>query len=607
MIKRNDAPKETGESVADEIDIHGAAHGTRKLLPFAKAFFFVVILLACGYLVQPAGAAEPSTLRLLLWQAPTSLNPHFATGAKDQVASRIVYEPLASFTREGQLVPFLAAEIPSIENGLVAADGMSVTWKLKQNILWSDGQPFTARDVVFTYKYVTNKDVGSSNASVYKSVNDVVAIDDHTVKVVFKKVNPAWAIPFVGVKGMIIPEHVFAPFNNKDAATAAPNLAPVGTGPYKLKNLETEDILLIGDDVVNTYKLTFEKNPLYREADGLSFDTVTLQGGGDAALAAEAVLKDGAVDFAWNLQLDAAALAELQKGGKGQIVPNPGSYVERIVVNFTDPNRETEDGERSSLKFPHPSLTDLAVRKALSLAIERQRIAELYGPGGNLTGNILVAPTLFSSPNTSFAFDRQEAARLLVDAGWKDSNGDGVRDKNGVELSFVYQANINPVRQAIQQIVKEDLEAIGFHVENKMVDSSIFFSSDPAATNSSDHFYADLESFAWGNKTPDPGAYMAALTCAESAQKENEWSGTNSGRYCNADYDKLYEKSAGELNPLVRAQLFVEMNDLAMKDVALIPLVNSAELSGLSTTIEGYEVTPWDAETWKIANWKRKN
>src|SRR5215207_25163 len=129
-----------------------------------------LVLLMVAVLVSVAADTAPAkaedlpkdTLRLLLWQAPTTLNPHLAPGVKDQTASRISYEPLASFSQAGELIPFLAGEIPSLKNGGVAPDGKSVTWKLKQGVKWSDGQPFTAKDVLFTYKYVTNPDVGSS-------------------------------------------------------------------------------------------------------------------------------------------------------------------------------------------------------------------------------------------------------------------------------------------------------------------------------------------------------------------------------------------------------------------------------------------------------------
>src|SRR5215216_1542825 len=194
------------------------------------------------------GDLAKSTLRLLLWQAPTTLNPHFAGGVKDQTASRIVYEPLASFNRDGNLIPFLAAEIPSLENGGVSMDGKSVTWRLKQGIKWSDGEPFTAGDVVFTYRYLSNPEVKSSTRESYQQVDNIAALDDHTVKITFKNLNPTWALPFVGVKGMIIPEHIFAPYNNAGAAEAPANLAPVGTGPYRVSEFRTEDVLLIGED-----------------------------------------------------------------------------------------------------------------------------------------------------------------------------------------------------------------------------------------------------------------------------------------------------------------------------------------------------------------------
>src|SRR5690348_10717232 len=236
-------------------------------------------------------------MRWLLWQAPTSLNPHFAEGSKSQFASRIVYEPLASFDKQGQLVPFLAAEIPSLQNGEVAKDGKSVTWKLKHDVKWSDGEPFTAKDVAFTYQYVSNPDVGSVNASVYKPIDHIETPDDFTVKIAFKDVNPAWALPFVGVKGVILPEHVFAQYDNAGAATAPTSFAPVGTGPYKLKEYRNEDVLQIGDDLVNIVKIIFEPNPYYRDVAKLHFKQVTLQGGGDATDAAKAVLDEGIVDF----------------------------------------------------------------------------------------------------------------------------------------------------------------------------------------------------------------------------------------------------------------------------------------------------------------------
>jgi peptide/nickel transport system substrate-binding protein len=574
-------------------------------------FLPVLLLMLIGLAASPTMPANADDLpkdelRLLLWQAPTTLNPHLASGIKDQTASRISYEPLASFDQAGTLVPFLAAEIPSLANGGVAADGRSVTWKLKHDVKWSDGQPFTAKDVLFTYQYITNPEVGSSSTTSYKGVQSVEAIDDETVRVSFKDVTPAWALPFVGVQGMIIPEHVFAPFNNAQASSAPANQAAVGTGPYIATEFRTEDVLMIGEDVVNTVKIIYKPNPHYRDASKLQFKQVTLQGGGDATVAANAVLRDGAVDYAWNLQVDDTVLSNLEPKGVGKVALSWGSYIERVMLNFTDPNHETPDGERSSTQFAHPVFADKAVRQALANAIDRQKIAALYGRTGRVTSNILVAPSQFNSSNTSYAYDLKKAASILDQDGWVDSDNDGVRDKDGAQLSVLFQTSVNSVRQETQEIIKHDLESIGVMVENKMIDSSIYLGSGNDNTNTRRHFYADLEEFAYGNKSPDPGAYMRGWTCAEAAQQANAWSGLNWSRYCNPAFDALYEASATEMDPDKRRQLFVQMNDLLIADAAVIPMVHWADVSGLGKDIEGFMPTPWDSETWNIVDWHRK-
>lgn len=571
----------------------------------AQRFFVLVITLLVAVVSHPAHSAD-RTLRLFFWQAPSILNPHLAPGVKDQTASRVVYEPLASFDAEGHLVPFLAEEIPSLTNGQVAGDGRSVTWKLKPNVKWSDGVPFTAKDVVFTYAYITNPDVGSSSIGTYKSVAKVEALDDLTVMVMFKDVDPAWALPFVGIQGTILPEHIFAPYNNKAAVDAPPNLAPVGTGPYRLKEFRTEDVLLIGDDVVNTVKIIYEPNPEYRDRARLGFDEVTLQGGGDAKTAAKAVLGTGVVDYAWNLQIGDGELQELEAKQIGKVALYFSSYVERLMLNFTDPNRETSDGERASLQFPNPILADAKVRLALAKAVDRNKIAALYGRTGRPTANLLVAPVLYNSPNTTWEFDPDKARALLDEAGWRDTNGDGIRDRNGVPLTLLFQTSVNPVRQKTQAIIGADLAAIGIRVEDKQIDSSVFFSPSPDILNTSQHFYADLEEFATGNKSPDPGSYMVKWTCAQAAQKSNNWSGLNESRYCSDKYDALFHASETEIDPEKRIGLFVAMNDLLIANSAVIPIVEWANVPGLRNDIVGFNPTPWDSETWNIADWRRK-
>jgi peptide/nickel transport system substrate-binding protein len=545
---------------------------------------------------------QGGTLALLYFQAPTVVNPHLSPGTKDLSASRITYEPLASFDKDGKLVPILAAQIPSLENGQVGDDGMSVTWSLKQDVRWGDGEPFTADDVLFTYQYIMNPDVKSSSAGSYSDVDSVEALDDHTVKVNFKQPTAAWDTPFVGPFGMIIPRHIFDEYTGANFADAPENLQAIGTGAYFVSEYRKEDVLIIGGNAVSTVKIIYEINPYYRESDKPFFRRVELQGGGDLNLAGQAA-KEASVDFAWNLALPEETLVDIESEGKMRVLAPPSAFVERIMINFTDPNKETADGERSSLRFPHPFFSDLQVRRAMAMAIDREAIAAPYGRGGQLTTNILVEPSFFASPKNAFAYNPQKAAGLLEEAGWIDSNEDGVREKDGVELRLVFQTSIQPLRQAAQEQVKKDLESIGFAVELKQVDASIFLGPPKDTTDTRRQFYTDLEEFAFSNKSPDPTAYMAAWVCDQAAQKENDWSLPNWSRYCNPEFDTLFHQATAELDPEKRVELFLRMNELLIEDVAVIPLVNTTQPMAISVDLKGYDSTPWDVEVWKIADW----
>ncbi len=587
------------------------------------AFFIVLVLAACSSpaakpvtvkpaatpTVQSSGRGVGDTLRFLNPEAPTILNPHLTTAIKDREPSRIVYEPLATFDKNGKLVPFLAAEIPTLQNGGVAADGKSVTWKLKPNIKWSDGTLFSAEDVLFTYKFVSNPDVKASTAGIYRVIEGVQVVDALTVKINFKNVNPAWALPFVGIQGAILPRHIFEAYNNANALKAPANTLPVGTGPYRVMSpgIKPQEVLLLGSQLVETNKTVFEPNPYFRDPDLPFFSRIEWRGGGTPSEAGRLVLQDGGTDYAYALgRLPVETLVQLEAAGRGEIVALFGAKVERIVLNRTDPNKETADGERSSLSFPHPFFSDKKVRQAFAYAIDREAIAKLYGPTGRPTTNNLVAPPQYASPNKFYEYDLEKAKALLDEAGWRDTNGDGIRDKNGVKMQVVFQAWISPAEQETQLIVEKALKSLGVEVKLKMVDSKPMFDPcSPSNPDSVDCFNADIMSQAIRSPNPDPSAYMLYWTCSQIPQKANKWSGLNDERWCSQDYDKLYQQSTTEMNPDVRAQLFVRMNDLQIEDVVMIPVVFMADAQGVGRTIEGVDLTPWDMNTWNIKDWRR--
>jgi peptide/nickel transport system substrate-binding protein len=568
---------------------------TRFLATCCLSLFSLISFRACSTQTGTStNKGNTEVLKLLYWQAPTILNPHLSNGSKDIEASRITLEPLASFNNKGELIPILAAEIPTKENGGIAADGKSVTWKLKQGLKWSDGTPFTAQDIIFTHQFVSNPQVAAITSGTYEVIESVEAIDDYTVKINFKDVNPAWFLVFVGLEGAILPKHIYQQFNGANAREAPANLMPVGTGPYRVVQFKPGDVVI------------YEPNSEFRAVDQLAFKRIELKGGGDATSAARAVLQTKDADFAYNLQVEAPILQQLEAAGKGKVVSNLGGSMEQILLNHTNPNQATAEGERSSIKFPHPFFSDRQVRQAFSLAVDRDTIAQqLYGSTGKATANVLVAPQQYVSPNTSYEFNLDRAAALLDKAGWKDSNGNGIRDKNGVEMQVVFQTSVNPLRQKTQEIVKQSLQSLGIGVELKTIDASIFFSSDPASNDTVEHFSADMQMFTREISNPDPGSYMRGYTCSEIPQKVNNWSGINTVRYCNSNYDALWQKSTTELEPEKRKQLFIEMNDLLVTEAVTIPLIHRADVVGVSNQLTGVDLTPWDTRTWNIMEWQK--
>jgi peptide/nickel transport system substrate-binding protein len=558
--------------------------------PFANQILSIggVAMAQTPFAYKPTKRGGGGTLRLLWWQGPTLLNPHFATGTKDQDGSRMFYEPLAGWDGEGNMVPQLAAEIPSIENGGLAKDGMSVTWKLKKGVKWHDGQPFTADDVVFNWEYASNPATAAVTSGSY-NYNKAVKVDDYTVRVEFKAPTPFWADPFVGNNGMIIPKHIFEASIGAPAHAAPANLTPVGTGPYKFKEFRPGDFV---SGVINTD---------YHEPTQPFFDAVEMKGGGDATSAARAVLQTGEYDFAWNLQVEDAVLAQLEKGGKGTIKLFPGANIEHIQLNNTDPN-VVVDGERSSLKTKHPTLTDPAVRQALSLLIDRGGVQKfIYGRTAIATSNYVNNPPRYVSKNTSWEYNIAKANEILDKAGYA-KGPDGIRAKDGHKLQYVFQTSINGPRQKNQEIVKQSCEKAGIGIEIKAVVASVFFSSDVANPDTYPHFYTDLQMYTTGPNYPDPWQWIASFASWEAAQKSNNWQGRNITRWQNAEYDALYKAAGVEMDPIKRTAMLIKLNDLAVDNIVIIPelyrLSVAAAKNGLQVDLSG-----WDSYIWNYASW----
>ncbi|MBN9444733.1 MAG: peptide ABC transporter substrate-binding protein [Bosea sp.] len=539
---------------------------------------------------KPTKAGGGGPLKMLLWQAPTLLNPHFASGTKDQIASRIFYEPLAGWDKEGNLFPQLAAEVPSKANGGLSEDGKVVTWKLKQGVKWHDGKPFTADDVVFTWEYAADPATAAYTTGAYANIK-VEKVDDHTVKVMFKEPTPFWADPFVGVAGMIIPKHHFGDYKGAKSREAPANLKPVGTGPYKFVEFKPGDIIRT------------ERNTEYHVANQPYFDTFEVKGGGDAVSAARAVLQTGEYDYAWDSLVEEDVLKRMETGGRGKVSVAVAGDVEFITLNTTDPWTEV-DGERSSKKTKHPTLSDPAVRQAINLLIDRDSIQKfIYGRAGIATASFVNQPKQFKSQKLKYEFSIAKANQILDEAGWKKGS-DGIREKDGKRLKYVFQTSINAPRQKVQAIIKQACQKAGIELELKSVTASVFFSSDVANPDTYTKLYTDMEMYTTTQPQPDPERFLNQFTSWEVASKENKWLGRNVSRYTDPEADKAYREAQKELDPAKRAALLIKVNEIFCEANVILPVLSRTKVVSAAQNL-AHDHSGWDVDTWNLAAWYR--
>jgi peptide/nickel transport system substrate-binding protein len=548
----------------------------------------------------PATRGQGGELKIIYWQAVTNPNSHHAQGTKDFDGARLVIEPLAAMGPEGKPIAVLAAEVPTLQNGGVSADLTTVTWKLKPNVKWSDGTEFTAADVVFTWKYVSDPATAATTSGVFDGVKSVEATDKLTVKVTYAAPNPNFYQAYVSGLANILQEKQYKDFIGAKAKDGP--AVPIGTGPYKILDFKPNDVV------------TYSINENYRDPGKPFFKTVQFKGGGDAVGAARAVFQTGESDYSWNLQVEANILKPMIEAAdsKGTFVSATSANVERILLNRTD-IRASAGANRGEPTTQHPFLSDLKVRQALAMAIDRKPLADLYGGGlaGKATCNILPSLTWVGLPAFTGTADTMPickydlaAANKLLDEAGAAKAADGIRVYKGTKMEIVYATTVNTLRQKEQDIVKNGWEQLGIKVTLKSVNAGVFFGTE--GDDFAAKFFTDVEMFTNGAESPDPGNYLRGWTSAEIKTKAADWSGNNYERWSNKEYDALFAQFSKETDPAKRKDLIVKMNDLLVSDVVMIPLIaRNSPVSGISKQLKGVLANPWDSEMWNIADWSK--
>ncbi len=543
-----------------------------------------------------AERGSDGNVSIIYWQAPSILNPYLSGGTKDIESASLVIEPLARYNETGAMVPYLAESVPTVENGGVSSDLQSITWTLKQGIMWSDGSPVTSADVKFTADYCMDPNGGCAQLEAFDNISSIETPDDRTIVVRFSMPMPNPYGPFVGGTSPIIQK---AQFENCKGA-AAPNcteqnFGPIGTGPFVVTEFRPNDVIQM------------KANDNYRDASKPAFATLTFKGGGDALGAGRSVLETGEFDYAWNLQLAPDVIAKMEEAGKGVAIAGFGPLVERLEMNLTDPSPALDADTRSTRKAPHPFLTDMNVRKALSMAIDRPLLVEIgYGKAGKVTCDLVPAPDLYAAKNDfCMSQDIAGANALLDEAGWK-RGGDGVRAKDGVRLSILYQTSTNAVRQDFQALIKEWWAQIGVETELRNLNASVFFGGDPGSPDTFQKFYADVEMYANTFNGTDPQAYLSAYRCGNEPKPESQWPGSNINRFCEPAYDAMLDELAQTGDLAKRGEIGIKLNDMLTKDsYTIVPLVHRGRVSAHAKSLGGVVLNTWDSELWNASDWYR--
>lgn len=551
-----------------------------------------VVLAGCGgegtSSAPPSGAGEASqppatgaaggTLTVGLFQEPDNLNPYLAVQTASRLVRELTLEGLVAADPEGNYIPELAAEVPTVDNGGISEDGLTITYTLKEGITWSDGDPFTSADVKFTWEAIMDEGNAVNSQTGYELIESVETPDDTTVVITFSELY-APALSLFSIADTVLPAHVLdgEVMGNSDFSRT-----PEGTGPFVVSEWNSGDSIIL------------DRNPNFREEGQPMMDQIVFKIIPDQQ-AGVAQLQSGDIDVLWNLDESVVAAVEGMEGIELQVTPS--SNVEYLGLNLSA--RGTADPSQ-----PHPILGDEAVRQALSLAIDRTPIIEelLGGRTEAATSPIglgWAAPEGLELPPT----DPDEATQLLEEAGWTDEDGDGIREKDGTRLSLEITTPAGQaIREQTEQVLQEQFAAIGVELTiNNVPAATLFGNWDENGMLKRGDF--DIVMDTWGADL-DPAAFLSTLFKSDQIPTEdNAGEGWNFFRLQDSELDAAIEAGSASLDQEERKDAYRVAAERIIDNLVYIPLYKRALINAFSSNVQGEEGNPWDEFTWNAEEW----
>ncbi len=511
-----------------------------------------LVLLALGLMIAPVAAQDVPTLTIGFAQEPDSMNGFYSSMAFAQWANDLVQASLWDISDTLEAVPVLVTEVPSVENGGISEDYMTYTIHLKEGLMWSDGTPLTSDDLVFTYQMIddpaNNMLQGSAVAEALESVE---AVDETTFTLTFNTPKP-FPEDMAGSPGIstILPAHIFRPIYEAEGSIefADENQDPtVFSGAYTLTEWRRGE------------QMTFEVNPNYALGTP-SIGRIVLRFFPDTETQ-YAALQAGQLDFVPNIsEGDKPRVSEFEGV---QMVTVFGGYIESLWLNL-----RTEEHPRAG----HPALQDVRVRQAIRFALDRQAISDALLAGTVSPTDSIYASSPFENPDLGVTpHDVDQANALLDEAGWVDSNGDGTRDKDGVELVLRYSSTNAGWRNNIQAVVQQQLAEVGVGTILEAYPASEFFG---AWANNGINAVGEYDIAQYANNTaltnPANVTVYEALNCEQIPSEANP-GGQNFTGFCSEEMDAAAQVTLSSLDEQERLDAAYTIQTI-MRDNA--PLIN---------------------------------
>lgn len=538
---------------------------------------------------EPPPPAEETSITILVPDNPVAFNGLNTDTGYEQAMGELIMLSLSESDPMGNVFPELAVEIPTIENGGVIFDeetwSMDVTWTIRDDVYWSDGEQLTVDDIIFTWDVI----VEEAWTPAVDYTESIEKIDDFSFIVHFYEgwIFPDYALQFGGEDFFVYPEHYCDAeqgFYEWDCEKQ-----PLSSGPYILEEW-------IADD-----HLTFVRNPNYYEEGKPAIDKVIVQIVPEESVERVLMLEGDADIHYWPGE-NIGEEYRTQDNNVNFMKSPTERWVMRLIPNLTMPGDETT---------PHPFLSDVLVRRAMRMAVDVDTILEevFLGHGEPVWTEFFRPPyNVCDIPRPEFSLEG--AAALLEEAGWTDTDGDGVRECHGcpnaeegtlMTMEFAIYAEYGETLELAQQLIGENLEAIGFDVELQMIEGAIMWApAEDGGTEMAGNFELDM----WDDGYPglDPTDNLV-WTFYLSDNLEAE--GYNVGRWANEELDALVDELY-TLDEEYRKEVFCDIATILEDELPQILLWSALESHGVADRLVGVQPSANDPLTWNVADWTLK-